>query len=67
MTIVQTSDQQATRIAGIDAARAVLGDNEDQELYKTALHQWRAERDPMRPRNRLTRLEESLAGASAEE
>lgn len=67
VTIVQTSDQQATRIAGIDAARAVLGDSEDEDLYKTALHQWRAERDPMRPRNRLARLEELLAGASAEE
>lgn len=66
VTIVQTSDQQATRIAGIDAARAVLGDGPGQELYKTALHQWRSERDPMRPRNRLAKLE-NRAGISAGE
>lgn len=66
VTIVQTSDRQATRIAGIDAARAVLGDDQGEELYKTALHQWRAARDPMRPRNRLARLEKAGIGAGTD-
>lgn len=57
VTITQTSDHHATRIAGIDAARAALHDGDGQDLYKTVLHQWRAERDPMRPHNRLDRLE----------
>ena len=63
VTITQTSDQQATRIAGIGAARAVLGDEQHQELYKTVVHQWWAERDPMRPNNRLARLEKAGIGA----
>lgn len=66
VTNIQTSDRQATRIAGIDAARAALGDDHGPELYKTVLHQWRAERDPLRPRNRLSRLEKAGIGASTD-
>lgn len=64
--IVQTSDRQATRIAGIDAARAALGNDQDRGLYKTALHQWWVERDPLRPSNRLARLEQAEGGARTE-
>lgn len=60
---VQTSDRQATRIAGIDAARTVLGADQGPTLYKTALHQWWAGRDPLDPGNRLARLEAAGIGA----
>lgn len=56
VTALQTSDRQATRVAGLDAARTVLGGRED-ELYKTAAHQWWRDRNPMRAANRLARLE----------
>lgn len=57
VTIAQTSDIQATRIAGIDAARSALTGMQPHSIYKTALHQWIADHDALQPRNRLARLE----------
>lgn len=62
VTIVQTSDAHATRIAGLDAARAALTPTGPEPLYKTALHQWRRQQDPLQPHNRLSRLEAQAGG-----
>lgn len=55
--VAWSGDDQATRLAGLDAARAVLGVNDGDGLYRTAAHAWWAGKDQLSPGNRLARLE----------
>lgn len=56
--IAWSGDDQAVRLVGIEAARDVLGDEGRPDLYRTALHEWWAAKDSLRPANRLARLEQ---------